>query len=479
MRHYLLVDLGTGSTRVALVDAAGTILDFRSSVNRYYRDERYEDGQYFLPGEWREYILQSCRELCAAHPGIRVDALSAAGTRQTFVLLDREGNDFYGLPNIDNRGRAFLNEVPDHGGIYRRSGKWATEDFGAAKLLGLRRGRPELYGRIWKFTSISEWVAWIFTGQAVMEYSQASETQLYDVERRAWSPDLCGAYGLDPELLPELRPAGTAAGPILPEYREALRLKEDAVFLLGGADTQTALAQTALSGGGAAVVSGTTSPVVSKLDRPLWDPQQRIWLDADLGGERFLAETNPGVTGLNYQRLRAQLCPDIPYERLEELYREKTDFACTASFSSLLFHQRRSLRNGGFFTRSPAAAELDRVDMLWAVLADIACSTQEQLSNLVRLTGNGDGPLLGCGGGFQSPALCQMLADLSGRELQLRQGFQQATLRGLTALCGRHFGLSGALDGDVLRRFRPRTGQLIHDYWPQWLANRDRANPPE
>ena len=61
---------------------------------------------------------------------------------------------------------------------------------------------------------------------------------------------------------------------------------------------------------------------------------------------------NPGVTGLNYQRVKDRLCADIPYERLEEIYREKTSFACTASFSSLLFYQRRSLRRGGFFMRA-------------------------------------------------------------------------------------------------------------------------------
>lgn len=479
MRHYLLVDLGTGNTRVALTDSGGAILDIRTFTNRYYRDSAYEDAQYFLPAEWKECIFQGCRELCAAHPDIRVDALSAAGARQSFVLLNREGKDVYGLPNIDNRGRAFLGQVPDHERIYRLSGKWATEDFGAAKLLGLRERRPELCAQAWKITSISEWVAWLFTGRTVMEYSQASETQLYDIGARAWSQELCGAYGCSPDLLPELQAAGTAAGPILPEYREAFRLSPDAVFILGGADTQTALMQTALPDGGIAVVSGTTSPVVSKLDRPLHDPEQRLWLDADLGGERFLAETNPGVTGLNYQRLRAQLCPDIPYERLEELYLEKTGFACTASFSSLLFHQRRSLRNGGFFTSSPASPELDRVDLLWAVLADAACSIHEQLTSLALLTENRGDVLLGCGGGFQSPALCQMLADLSGRELRLREGFRQATLWGLTALCNGYFGLSGALGGELFRRCRPRTGQLIHAYWPQWLANRNRANPPE
>ena len=79
--------------------------------------------------------------------------------------------------------------------------------------------------------------------------------------------------------------------------------------------------------------------------------------DAGLGAEGYQVEMNPGVTGLNYQRIKEQLCPDIPYEELEGIYREKTRFHSTASFSSLLFYQRRALRRGGFFMRAPLAAE--------------------------------------------------------------------------------------------------------------------------
>ena len=51
MDYDLLIDLGTGSTRAALVDSGGGILSMRSFSNRYYRDEAYPDAQFFLPGE--------------------------------------------------------------------------------------------------------------------------------------------------------------------------------------------------------------------------------------------------------------------------------------------------------------------------------------------------------------------------------------------------------------------------------------------
>lgn len=187
MKHYLLVDLGTGNSRVALVDANGAILGLRTYTNVYHRDSAYEDAQYFLPEEWAPLLLQGCRELCDEHPDVRIDAISAAGARQSFVLLNHAEEAFLGLPNIDNRGRDYMARVPEHDEIYRISGKWATEDFGAAKLLGLRQMYPERYQEVETVLSLSEWIGWIFTGRRVMEYSQACESQLYDISQRNWS----------------------------------------------------------------------------------------------------------------------------------------------------------------------------------------------------------------------------------------------------------------------------------------------------
>ncbi len=476
-RYYLMIDLGTGNSRAALVSSDGAILGVKLFENKYYRDEAYEDALYFLPAEWREKILRACSELCEEHPDVRVDAVSSAGARQTIVLFDGENNDFLALPNIDNRGRAYMEEVSDKAEIYRRSGKWATEDFIAAKLMGFRKIHPQEYGKITKMTSVSEWITAIFTGQIVIEPSQACETQLYDIGEKQWSDFLCDRYGVSPDLLPELHSAGTPIRPVLPEFKKQFHMADDAVFIIGGADTQVALKQTDIAVGDIAVVSGTTSPVVTLMNEKFFDEKQRVWTDANLGGDTYQIEMNPGVTGLNYQRMKERLVPDLSYEELEAAYAIKTDFRCTASFSSLLFYEQRSLRKGGFFMKSPFDEEVDRLDMMWAALADIACATFEQFRMLSELTENRAPAILGCGGGFRSPALCQMLSDLSGRELRLRPGFEQATIMGLTSLCNEWFGEKLASSGELIV-YHPREAQLVHRYYPVWLENRNRANCP-
>ena len=478
MRHYLLIDLGTGSTRAAIVGSDGKIVAMHSFFNRYFRDEAYPDAQYFLPSEWEAEILRCCRQVHTEHPEIRIDAVSAAGARQSIVLLDKEGHAFYGLPNIDNRGREFMPALGAQPWIYERSGKWVTEDFCAAKLLGLRKKRPELYARIGTVLSLSGHIAKMFTGLSVFEPSQACETQLYDLSAKQWSKELCAAYGVDPAILPPLVNAGSCIGPVLPALRKEFGMSDDAVFVAGGADTQAALLQTGIQPGDIAIVAGTTAPITALVDHKLYDQQQRVWVDANFGAKGYLIEMNPGVTGLNYQRAKEFLAPDTPYEELERLYREKQDYRCTASFTSLLFYERRSLRFGGFYLPSPFPEPLDRVDMLWAVLADSACAIYEQLWRLRDLSGHDRKYILGCGGSLRSEALCGMIADLSGLELRLMPGFVQATLFGLVALCNTalHDDTALGADGETLS-YQPKENPLIRRYHRQWNTRRLTLNP--
>ena len=111
MINYLMVDLGTGNSRVALVSSAGKIVDLISSENTYYPDPLYANAQYFDPDEWQTRILNACKTLMERHGDVRISAISSAGARQTIVLIDKDGKAFYSLPNIDNRGQEYMEHL--------------------------------------------------------------------------------------------------------------------------------------------------------------------------------------------------------------------------------------------------------------------------------------------------------------------------------------------------------------------------------
>ena len=71
-----------------------------------------------------------------------------------------------------------------------------------------------------------------------------------------------------------------------------------------------------------------------------------------------------------------------------------------------------------------------------------------------------------------------MIADLSGLELHLKPGFEQATLFGLVALCNEALHDDTALGGDGEERvYTPQENPLIRRYHRQWSRQRLAMNP--
>lgn len=478
--NYLVVDMGTGNSRVGLVGADGTIWGIRNYENQYYKDKQYEDAQYFLPEEWEENLMNGCKELVKEFPEHPVRAITSSGARESIVLYNKEGKTYLGLPNIDNRGREWMNEIEDQTFIYDKTGRWVTEDFPAAKLMGYRKKYPEEFEKITKITSLSEWVGELFCGRLVIEPSQACETQLFDIETREWSERLCKDYGIPMDILPEIAKAGDSLGKIKKEMADKIGLNEDVEFIVGGADTQIALKSVGMDVGDVAVVSGTSSPVATITDYKYYDKQERCWTDSNLGGDTYQVETNPGVTGLNYQKIKNFLFPDTSYEELETEMAKQTEYLCTASFSSLYFSEKRSLKKGGFIMKSPFDATLKPIHLIWAVVADIACSIYVQYQSLCEMIRHDKDYILGCAGGFQSKMLCQHLADLTGKKLVVREGFSQASINGCLKICNAYYGITSEKKSEQAEMvYTPKDGSLIQEYYQEWLNNREMLNPKE
>lgn len=474
MKHYLIIDMGTGNSRVALVNQNGEIKDIESFENRYYVDSLYVDAQYFSPDYWQERILSAMKSVIDRNRDLQVDAISSSGARQSCVLIDKKGNNLIGLPNIDNRGKAYIGEIQNKVEIYHKTGSWVTEDCIASKIYGLRKCHEDIYKKASTFTSLSEWVGYFLTGILCIEPSQATETLLFDLDSRKFSGDLIQRFGLEDLNMPVCQKAGTSIGTIKEDIKKALDIDYDIPFVVGGADTQIALKGAGMQVGDVGIVSGTTSPVVTLISEKYTDEELRCWTGLGLKGEGYQIETNPGVTGLNYQRIRNLLFEKVSYDDLEYALEQIQEIKCVAFFTSLDFENARGYPTGGFFMKPPFNQDFHREDMAWAIVADIACAIYHQYRQLISMTGNQKETILCCGGGFQSKMLCQHLANLTQKSLRLPKNFQQASVLGGAMVCNDFYKIKSLLDEKELL-FEPDKEQtLIHEYYRKWERHRNR-----
>ncbi|MFT3826387.1 MAG: FGGY family carbohydrate kinase [Chitinophagaceae bacterium] len=474
---YLVLDIGTGNVRSAIITPSGEILGVARADIRYYRDELYPDSIYFKPDELWQQLGELTSEALKQAGTVHIKAATTTSQREGIVLIDQSGKAVIGLPNIDHRGREWEETYPDKSRIYQLTGRYPTSLFSAYKLIGIREKRKDTWNELSFFLSISDWAAWELSGVALYEHSQASETLLYDVAAGNWSEELCALFGISQKLLPSLSQSGSIAGAIKKSIAGSWGLSADALVVTGGGDTQMAIKSTCPSVGDVVIVSGTTTPVVKLEGNYITDKQERTWTSRDIIKDRFVFEANAGVTGLNYQRLKEVFYPNEGYDVIERELAENADKQCVASLGSLIAGETKPVIRGGFIFPVPVSHELSRSSFVWATLMDIAFSIAENYKVLAEVSGHDAGYIWACGGGLQSLTLRKLIAAVIGNEVRVRNGFEQASVIGAALLCNEALGVAVEREQTIPGGSVATGGDAVmyKAFYEQWKAIREQC----
>lgn len=470
---YLVIDIGTGNIRVAVVRPNGRVISVARDDIRYIRDEQYPDSIYFEPEQVWQQLIRLGRQALQEAGDVTVKAFTTTSQREGIVLISNTGESLIGMPNIDHRGRQWESIIPDKSHVYQLTGRYPTSLFSAFKLIGIREKRKDIWRQFDFFLSISDWVAYKLTGRGTYEHSQASETLLYDVAARQWSDELCSIFGIGKKHLPDLQDAGTSCGTILPQVADIWQASPDAVIVKGGGDTQLAIKSTQPSVEDMVIVSGTTTPIVKLVDRYITDDAERTWTSRDIVNNRFVFEANAGVTGLNYQRLKEVFYPNEGYDVIEKELAENKHAHCMASLGSLIATEKSPVIKGGFYFPVPVSHELTRSSFVWATLLDIAFSIADNYRVLEDVAGHSYDYVWACGGGLQSRSLRQLIANSIGKKVQVRFGFEQSSAAGGALLCNEALHVETEWQNESIEIVAPQEEEGFADLYAQWKQTRN------
>lgn len=466
---YLVFDIGTGNARVAVVDINGNVLSIERADIVYHNDEQYPDARHFVPEVLWEQIAGLTKVALSRVPDIHITAITSTSQRQGIVLIDEAGGSYLGLPNIDNRGREWEEQYTDLSSIYHRTGRTPSALFSAMKLVGLRERRSEQYQRLHRLTSISDWVTYTLSGSLSYEPSQACETLLYDVEQGNWSDEMCSVLGISPTVLPELVSSGSVLGTVIPAIAAELNLPIDTPVIVGGGDTQLAIHSTGAEAEDIVIVSGTTTPIAKITSTFTTDDSAQAWINAYTAPHQFLIETNPGITGLNYQKLQSIFYPNEGYDVMEQEMDALGESQCIAALGSYLSSAKNARVRGGFVFDAPLSDQLSRAHFVRSALHEIAFSIKVNFDQLAQVVALDRSYIWACGGGLQSRTLIQSIADLLGKEIRIRAGFEHASIVGAAYICNQALSIDSTQEEQIESFYPQFSDQLQKDY-QQWHA---------
>lgn len=464
---YLIIDIGTGNSRVAVVSGDGEILSIAKETTILHTDTRVKGAQYFLPEEWKQMIFRLASKAIQSAGPVTITCATASSLRQGIVLIGDDGEPIIGYSNADRRGEEFMSDL-DWNRIWELTNLSPSPIFSAVKLLGTAHREPEVLQRTKFFTSISDWVGYLFTGCGVWERAQAMQSALYDAQEMKWSEELCQLFNADASKLPPLAEAGTILGPVRGEISGALGMDPKAVFVVGTADTQAALAGVDAQMGETVIVSGTTSPSLKLI--PNFVKHPRTWTSPTATPGQFMLEINTASSGINLQRFKDKMYPNVSYDSLNADARQQglpeTNLpGCFAVFLTGM-HIDRDLLTGGFVMRNPVGVDMRPESMYHAMTLNIGMSITMCLHRMREYQPLGD-YIVGCGGGFSSQVVGQVVADLTGIPIYLYEGWRESTVKGCYALCRKALGL-GTQPRVLSQVIQPKKSEALEDYFEQW-----------
>jgi xylulokinase len=241
-RTYILAhDLGTTGNKATLFDGE-TGAAVAATFEAYRTDYPQPNWAEQDAAHWGRAVIAGTQRLLAqgaVSPG-DVAVVSFSGMMNGALAVDASGTPL--RPAIiwaDQRATAEAQVLADACGVerfYRRTGHRPGASYSAAKILWLKRHQPELYARTHRFLQAKDYAAYLLTGVFATDYSDASATNLFDLERHEWASDIIEAVSLDGQKLPPAYPSATIVGRVTPEAAAETGLLYGTPVVIGGGD---------------------------------------------------------------------------------------------------------------------------------------------------------------------------------------------------------------------------------------------------
>lgn len=486
------IDAGTTGVRCMIVNHTGKTLGISRKKWSYSTPPSLEIAKEFSPSEFWKLTSIVVRS-AIKNSGIKLSELKSVATtsqRHGFVLLDSNGIELHGGPNIDARGAMTQYLVDESLGesYHEITGCWPPMMFAPSRLSWFEEEEPEIFEKIAHLLPISDWLTFRLSGVYVTDLSSASATGFLDVRSSTWSEEVTSALNTDVSILPEIRKAGEVIGEVTPEASKKCGLPKGLPVVQGGADTHCALLASDSAVGEITVIAGSTAPVMMILDSHLCVPDQKIWTGTHMKVGQWVLESNATLTGailewavrlLCERAENPEKCAQSTFEQLDAIVNgispgsDETLFALgprvmdcqkiTDISQALMMFPQPAL---------PQVTPLDSSRMIHAVLENIAYAIRGNVEQL-EVYGKSSG-VKTIGGMSRSETWPQLLANILNRPVSTTIQFE-GSLMG-AAICaatgaGYHPSIDDSVKAMVTWRptYQPDERSKLYDrYYSKW-----------
>jgi len=503
----LSFDIGTTSTKACLYQLGSSIKLLGSAMEEYPIDIRDGGRAEQDPEDWVQALIHSSRQILQKTliaPG-DIAGISFSSQMQGLVLTDQKGMHLRPAMSymdqravkvkaafrkgfaIDDIGLGALLKTIHITGIAPTSVKdplW--------KYLWVKQEEPDIFSRVSYWLDVKDYLIFRLTGRAIATRDSACATALYDNRpgKHRWDRRLCRIYGVNPQHLPHIIESHQVAGELTASMAERLGLKQGTPVFGGGGDASTiGLGAGAVQNQQGHIYMGTSGWISVLISKRKLDIARKIASITCAFPDRYHYFCEQETSGKCLEWVKDHLAldeidiylnkisvaddPESVYENLfdylNQIIRETPPGAQGILFAPWL-HGSRSpfedpLARGMFFN---LGLKTGKRDMIRAVVEGLAYNSRWMLESIEKKI-TCHQVLRFVGGGALSPVTAQIMADITGKELEVPEQPHHAGALGAALIAGFGLGLYSSMEEaargiPVVQRFRPdAANRLLYD----------------
>ncbi|MBR5439448.1 MAG: hypothetical protein IKV61_04450 [Clostridia bacterium] len=250
----IAIDLGTTTIKCAL---------YENGVRQKYFGKEYElihkNGRvYQNANDWVNLIGEGIKSFEIKD---KIDGICISSQGITILPIDNSGKPLsYAESWLDVSATSEIQSICNKFGreyIFNTTGKKLMPDYSMPKIMRMNK---EIDG-VYKFLMPSDYIYFLLCGEFVTDYTMASGTMLFDVNKREYDKALLDFCGIKESQLAKVVPFGSLVGYATKEAQELFGLPKGTPVIMGAQDQKCSAVYCDINDGVATVSVGTSSAI--------------------------------------------------------------------------------------------------------------------------------------------------------------------------------------------------------------------------
>jgi xylulokinase len=429
-QKLLGIDVGTGGTRVVLVDSDGRVLHSATTEHAPIYAVHIGWAEQEPADWWRAACasVRACLNESRTNPS-EITGIGLSGQMHGLVLLDANGDVLrQSIIWCDQRTDAQCKAITEKIGARRLielAANPALTGFTLPKIWWVRQFEPEIWSRVRSIMLPKDYIRFRLTGTRAIDMADASGTLMLDVVGRKWSREILQVSEVDEALLPKVFESQEITGVVTTEGARESGLSAGIPVVAGAGDQAAgAVGMGIVRPGSVSATIGTSGVVFAATSRPVIEPQGRIHTFCHAIPDRWHVMGVTQGAGLSLRWFRDQFGAlnvqgRDPYDALCDEAAHVPAGADGLLWTPYLMGERTPHLDP--FARGALVgltAQHTRAHVIRAILEGVAFSLRDTFSIFDALKIPVGNIRLG-GGGARSPLWRQIQADVYGKVVEL------------------------------------------------------------